>query len=446
MTATKAHQIEPGVDDGYPLTLGQQTVLLDPLAQHRLVSLCIEIDPPADPAQVLAALDLVLAEHPGLVTRLREMTPGVWQQRPHPVPARHLVAVRDPAAHDIAGIALAELDRIRADPPDPRRGWGLRGALTPTGRGAVLVLVAHHLLMDALSRPLVLDALDRALRQPAVPVTGDPVRALVARQQTRRADGPSEAARTLADALTSASRLDLGSTGAEREQPAERETVWLRSTEYEQFRGSQEQLRVTPYALLLTGLFVELAVRGASPRPAVTAVRTRRVGRAQWSIVGTFSEGLVLTAPTDLDTTTAVADVAREVASTLWRGLATKDNLVDLLPVTPMLRNYFAGAIGPVIEFQYIDVAPSDRSPRRCVRDWYEARTEVNFDAMGIEDLHIVCADHGDAMEIAAWSPRNGFPPGHMAALLRGLIDRALAPDRPRTSTSAVHAPRRDTT
>lgn len=425
----------PSPPGPFPLSSVQRVLLLDPYISRRVVTCCVEITPAVPSDQVLDALDVVLRIHPGLTTRMRPQPgdDGTWMQTLEPVPAREIVELRAHAEDGPAAIILREIDALRLRTLDPREAVPTRGSLTPTSDGFVLVLGAHHLIMDALSRQIVVAALDRALRgeppvSPAPPPDG--IRGIVESELASGRRQPTAAATAAVERALSAARpFDLGQQDGDRNLPADRVSFWLDPAQYAAFHDARAALGVTSYTALLSGFFLELGQRGGSDRPAVMTVRTRRVGRLLRSLVGTFADAIVLVAPAPITPSTTVASIADDVGSVLFRGLAGKDNLPDLLPVAPSLQRYLAGDLGPVTAFQYIDITPPPPAPTGPrARSWYRAETECNFDGMGVENLHIICTDHGDGMEIAAWYPPGSFSEQTVLDLLNGFVSRTLHP------------------
>lgn len=109
----------------------------------------------ADVAQLRAAVDAVVRAHPALRMRFEDGAPVVDEPT---------AASLEEAADDTFDDAFARAQRSL----DVARGPVFRAVATPTGR---LALVAHHLVVDAVSWRVVLADLMAALRGEAVPVT-----------------------------------------------------------------------------------------------------------------------------------------------------------------------------------------------------------------------------------------------------------------------------------
>lgn len=424
----------------FPLSSAQRTLLLDPYISKRVVSCCIEVTAPVESEKILDAFDEVLRIHPGLTTRL---IPGpdtsadgtIWLQMPTSVSSRDVVVLRPPSGDPAHVIIRRELDDIRIGNLDPRENLAVRGSITPARDGAILVLAAHHLVMDALSRLLLVSTLDQALRgditDPTPPAGG--IRDMVDREQAACGQPPPDSAvEAVEKVLRGAQPIDVGRTDVPRDQPADLVSIWLSSAEYEAFHRCRARLGATSYTVLLSGFLTELASRSNSACPAVMTVRTRRVGRTLRSLVGTFADGIVIAPPRPIHPEATVESVVQDIGSALFRGLAAKHNLVDLLSSSPSLQRYLAGDLGPVIAFQYLDIASATLpEPGARARLWYRSETEINFDGMGMETLHVICTDHGDSMEIGAWYPPGAFSVDTVQDMLKGFASRAIEPIRP---------------
>ncbi|ALE74235.1 hypothetical protein FRP1_16735 [Pseudonocardia sp. EC080625-04] len=409
-----------------------------------MVSCCIEVTQSVDAEQILDAFDAVLRIHPGLTTRLfpapdTSVDEAVWLQKPTSVGARDVVVQRPFSEDPTHVIIRRELDDIRSHNLDPREDLPLRGSVTPVRGGGILVLAAHHLVMDALSRLLLVRALDQELRSdvtdPLPPVSG--IRDMVAREQAASGQPPPDSAiEAVEHVLRSVQPSGIGRTDVPRDQPADLVSLWLSPAQYEALHRSRAVLGATSYTVLLSGFLTELATRSDSTCPAVMTVRTRRVGRALRSLVGTFADGIVIAPSHPIEPGTTVESVVQDIGSVLFRGLAAKNNLVDLLPSSPLLQRYLAGELGPVIAFQYLDIAAATNpEPEARARLWYRSETEINFDGMGLETLHVICTDHGDSMEIGAWYPPGAFDAETVEHMLNGFISRTIEPISP-TSTA----------
>ncbi|GAA2442210.1 non-ribosomal peptide synthase/polyketide synthase [Streptomyces glaucus] len=161
-----------------PLTPIQEWFLTTPRASHHHFnqSALWELDGTPDPAALGAALRALLEHHDALRMRFTRDADG-WRQFNPPPGGDDGLLVR----HDLAGLSAAEADaamRKAADELhtgfDLGRGPLLRAALFTgdAGRPAFLLLVAHHLVVDAVSWRILRDDLEAAYGQA---VRGEPV-------------------------------------------------------------------------------------------------------------------------------------------------------------------------------------------------------------------------------------------------------------------------------
>ncbi|MES4891873.1 non-ribosomal peptide synthase/polyketide synthase [Streptomyces sp. NPDC096012] len=167
-----------GTEDGpvtgeVPLTPIQDWFLNTPRAAHHHFnqSALLELDGTPDPDALRRGLEALLEHHDALRMRFTRDENG-WHQF-NPPPARsHDVLVR----HDLTGLSAEEADAAMQKAADDlhasfdlARGPHLRAALF-TGdadRPVFLLLVAHHLVIDAVSWRILRDDLETAYRQAA---------------------------------------------------------------------------------------------------------------------------------------------------------------------------------------------------------------------------------------------------------------------------------------
>ncbi|MFH8609682.1 non-ribosomal peptide synthase/polyketide synthase [Streptomyces sp. NPDC018029] len=161
-----------------PLTPIQEWFLTTPRAAHHHFnqSALLELDGRPDPGALRAALDALLEHHDALRMRFTQDEHG-WRQFNPPPAAGDDILVR----HDLTGLSAEEADAAMAKAADElhagfdlARGPHLRAALFTgdPGRPAYLLLVAHHLVVDAVSWRILRDDLESAYRQA---LQGDPV-------------------------------------------------------------------------------------------------------------------------------------------------------------------------------------------------------------------------------------------------------------------------------
>ncbi|MFE6775104.1 non-ribosomal peptide synthase/polyketide synthase [Streptomyces sp. NPDC057702] len=163
-------------DDGpvtgdLPLTPIQAWFLATPRASrdHFNQSALLELEDRYDPTALRAALEALLTHHDALRMRFTQDS-GQWRQHNPPPSSAPDLLVR----HDLAGLseAAAEAAMERAADAlhagfDIGRGPLLRAALFTgaPGRPDFLLLVAHHLVVDAVSWRILLDDLESGYRQ-----------------------------------------------------------------------------------------------------------------------------------------------------------------------------------------------------------------------------------------------------------------------------------------
>ncbi|MDX2592029.1 non-ribosomal peptide synthase/polyketide synthase [Streptomyces sp. WI03-4A] len=168
------------VSGDVPLTPIQEWFLTSPRASHDHFnqSLLLELGTAPDAAALETALDALLDHHDALRMRFTEDETGWHQFDPPPSDTDR---DRLLARHDLSGLATAEADAAMEKAADDlhtgfdlARGPLLRAALfTADGdRPAFLLLVAHHLVVDAVSWRILRDDLEAAYRQA---VQGEPV-------------------------------------------------------------------------------------------------------------------------------------------------------------------------------------------------------------------------------------------------------------------------------
>ncbi|MGM9334861.1 non-ribosomal peptide synthase/polyketide synthase [Streptomyces murinus] len=170
-------------DDGpvtgeVPLTPIQEWFLTRPRAAHHHFnqSALLELDGAPDPEALRAALDALLDHHDALRMRFTRDEHGWRQFNPPPAPGQDILV-----RHDLSGLSAEDADAAMTKAADElhagfdlAHGPQLRAALF-TGdpdRPVFLLLVAHHLVVDAVSWRVLRDDLETAYRQARA---GDPV-------------------------------------------------------------------------------------------------------------------------------------------------------------------------------------------------------------------------------------------------------------------------------
>ncbi|MFF2073696.1 non-ribosomal peptide synthase/polyketide synthase [Kitasatospora sp. NPDC058162] len=174
--ATVVRAAAERADDGpvtgaVPLTPIQEWFLTTPRAAHHHFnqSALLELGPDPDRAALRAALDALLEHHDALRMRFTRDASGWRQFNPPPARTEDLLV-----HHDLTGQSAESADAALAKAADElhggfglARGPLLRAALF-TGepdRPPLLLLVAHHLVVDAVSWRVLRDDLESAYRQ-----------------------------------------------------------------------------------------------------------------------------------------------------------------------------------------------------------------------------------------------------------------------------------------
>ncbi|HET9383170.1 MAG TPA: condensation domain-containing protein, partial [Streptomyces sp.] len=175
VTAAPRNQGDGPVSGDVPLTPIQEWFLTSPRAAHHHFnqSLLLELGTAPDTAALETALNALLDHHDALRMRFT-VEEGRWHQF-NPPPSdtdRDRLLNR----HDLGGLSAAEADAAMETAADDlhtgfdlAHGPLLRAALFTghTDRPAFLLLVAHHLVVDAVSWRILRDDLEAAYRQAA---------------------------------------------------------------------------------------------------------------------------------------------------------------------------------------------------------------------------------------------------------------------------------------
>ncbi|WP_218053903.1 non-ribosomal peptide synthetase [Streptomyces rhizosphaericus] len=178
--ATAAEAERGPVVGEVPLTPIQHWLFdqLGAAAGHFTQSVSAELTAPVDESALRTALSTVLTHHDALRLRFERTEDGAVRQHNAPPDAEPVLDL-----HDLSAVAPERRDavmretagRIRAG-FDLARGPLLRAVLFTRGEGIrpVLLLTAHHLVVDAVSWRIVLEDLDTAYRQIVAGRTPEP--------------------------------------------------------------------------------------------------------------------------------------------------------------------------------------------------------------------------------------------------------------------------------
>ncbi|MET8222753.1 non-ribosomal peptide synthase/polyketide synthase [Streptomyces sp. NPDC005301] len=161
-----------------PLTPIQEWFLTTPRHSHHHFnqSVLLELDGTPDPVALGTALDALLEHHDAVRMRFTREDDGWRQFNPPPTDGGSGLLL----CQDLTGLTSAEADEAMGEAADElhagfdlAHGPLLRAALFTGGdRPAFLLLVAHHLVVDAVSWRILRDDLEAAYRQAA---QGEPV-------------------------------------------------------------------------------------------------------------------------------------------------------------------------------------------------------------------------------------------------------------------------------
>jgi amino acid adenylation domain-containing protein/non-ribosomal peptide synthase protein (TIGR01720 family) len=125
-------------------------------AHHFNMAMLLEVDASIDRKALRRALDVIDGHHDALRLRYRRGGEGAWQQI-HAPPTAGAIPLSEikVAGENELSVALGELHRTL----DLERGPLMRAAMIEVGGSARLALVAHHLVVDAVSWGIILEDL-----------------------------------------------------------------------------------------------------------------------------------------------------------------------------------------------------------------------------------------------------------------------------------------------
>ncbi|GAA0613066.1 non-ribosomal peptide synthase/polyketide synthase [Streptomyces crystallinus] len=173
--AAPQRQADGPVTGDVPLTPIQEWFLTTPRAAHHHFnqSALLELDGAPDPDALDTALNALLDHHDALRMRFTHDGDG-WHQFNPPPAGRERAGYGILVRHDLSGLSAEDADAAMEKTADElhagfdlARGPQLRAALFTGGsqRPACLLLVAHHLVVDAVSWRILSDDLENAYRQ-----------------------------------------------------------------------------------------------------------------------------------------------------------------------------------------------------------------------------------------------------------------------------------------
>jgi amino acid adenylation domain-containing protein/non-ribosomal peptide synthase protein (TIGR01720 family) len=133
-----------------------------PNPAHWNQAILLHADTVPDEQALRAALAALVQHHDSLRLRYHRDEQGMWQQRyTLPMPDEHLLVIANTTAEEITGVC----DRVQRQ-FDLTRGPLLRAVLMYVSDGSVrLLLLAHHLVVDAVSWRILVEDLHTAMQQ-----------------------------------------------------------------------------------------------------------------------------------------------------------------------------------------------------------------------------------------------------------------------------------------
>ncbi|WP_047893180.1 non-ribosomal peptide synthetase [Micromonospora sp. RV43] len=249
----------------------------------------------ADAGRLGTAVDTVVARHDALRTSFREDGLEVVVQVHEPVPGLlHVVDLTDRTPADAEAEAQRLVDGWVHEPIDLTGGTLIRARLlVVTPDSALLLLVVHHIAVDAWSEGVVLDELQRAYngeRLPPLPLAdAEAAVELRSREEELEQNLDVELAYWREQLSGAPTQLELPPT-ADASSPYEGDRVTFRLPERSCSAVAEacRRLRVTPFVLLLTAYAVTLAKVANEEDLVIGAPVMRRDDEDFDSVVGNF--------------------------------------------------------------------------------------------------------------------------------------------------------------
>jgi phthiocerol/phenolphthiocerol synthesis type-I polyketide synthase E len=285
--------------ESYPTSSIQRRWL--ELEQHGYggISMAVEFEPPVDAARLRDAFTQVLERHGGLRTGFRRDAGGAWRQIVKPATPATLVD-RKSLGRVEASAAAAEILHAAArrwfsfdDPP-------LRAWIVATGTGhAILLLHAHHVLLDGWSSSILLQDVERAyggqLPSDRAPQYID--YALVAERRRERGElaGSLDYWRRHFAGVDGPTRLPAAAPDAGRGASMGRRLGYRIDPDLSRgLRATAASLGITPFAMF-TGAFSLMVARVAqTSRPVIGTTSANRRDVTSERIAGAFVNPLPL--------------------------------------------------------------------------------------------------------------------------------------------------------
>ncbi|WP_052434667.1 non-ribosomal peptide synthetase [Streptacidiphilus melanogenes] len=153
---------------------GSPTGTAAQFSQH----IAVRVPADLDAGRLSSALQALIDHHDALRTRVTEPAPGLWQAEVMPrgaAPAEDGLVLAVPAGRSPLALRIEQQAAAARARLDPATGRMIRAVLFPEPEGTqVLVLVAHHLVVDGVSWRILLSDLEAACAALALGRTPDP--------------------------------------------------------------------------------------------------------------------------------------------------------------------------------------------------------------------------------------------------------------------------------
>jgi non-ribosomal peptide synthetase component F len=428
-TRTTGPRIEEAAVDEYDATSVQQRLwFLDQVPELRpayLVPAVLELTGPVDSEALAAAVTDVLARHPALRSRfwLDRRRRRVRYRIDAPLP---LVTNTDASSYSDAELR-AHLATGCWSPFDLATGPPVRAEIVAARDRTLLVLVAHHAVLDGWSQRLLLDQIAAAYRCPATTDRGT-TRAIPRSVEADRERVAAAVARLRGAPTDVALPYDRTRPGGVQPVLAASESVRLGHDLSARLRAAASGAGGTTFMLVATLLAVSLA-RSSGQRDFLFAFPwAGRDAPATADAVGMFVNTLVLRV--DLTGDLDWRDILARVRAASLAAYRDADVPYELLAAALHPdRDLSRPPVTPV----YIDAIDEPPSPLRLGPG--VACRSLPLDPLYIKyELELTAVAHPDLLELAVGYPVARCDAATAAGLLGALVDAAtdLAADRDR--------------
>ncbi|GAA3438061.1 condensation domain-containing protein [Kutzneria kofuensis] len=309
---------------------------LAPEAGLSNIGWAFECAPDFDARMVERAMEWLLRRHPALRTTFPPDGEGGFVRRTTP---RHDVRVELPVVQVDRGRLGSVVERLVARPFDVTRELPLRSALVAeAGAGpAVLVIVVHHIAVDATSAATLLDELDRTYQ--LLGQGGSPDEEEVTPPEPPAVSVPPASLAYWRDHLAGYDPRDMVLRGHQRvSEPrtfaGHTRVVALDDRVLASLQTLRKQLRATNNILLLGGFYALLMAHGAGPDLTVGTLVTERRDERDRPHVGHKAGMLALRVRAWADI--SFRDLVLATRQCFFDGMAHAD--ADFDAVLPLIR------------------------------------------------------------------------------------------------------------